>query len=905
MLPCEQGESCDELADTCGEPQPECTDNAECDDGEFCNGTEICDAGECQGSASPCADGQFCLEALDYCYEQECTAAQSVQVFVTSARFKADLGGLTGADDACTSAAAAAGLSGSWTAWLSDSTTDARDRILESEYQLLDGTVVANDLADLTDGALLAPINLDESGTPVSENPFLWTGTQPDGTGTNDTCSDWTDNTNSSIATQGDNTSAISTWTQLGSTAPCDFQRRLYCFADAAIDSTCDDGDPCNGNETCNALGRCRDGTLQDCALGGAVPDGANVLGEQLTVGKTDSSNILSLFWGDSCNAANVDYAVYEGQLRDFANSVPVVSPDCTTGGATSADVTLQDGDRYFLVVPMSVSGFEGSYGPASDGTQRPVSQSACASQLIGGCCSVDGDCDDGQLCTGMETCDAGLCQGGTGPCDNEFCLEDTGIDCVQCRSDQDCKDPDFCTDDLCVDGLCENIFDPGNFEFCRSDDPALVVDAPCAYDLGDTEVCVQFFQGADDGDLGGADEIAAIGWCFTWDSPELSFDCTDSDDDGVPDDITFLADSDLTTAVTCTPEDPNCRVRLAVLDTVDPVAPLPDAVLACARLQVNTNAGDLEIPIGLAEVTAGDVEGSSIPVYTKDDSIDFSDCCPADCNGDGVVDVADAIAVALESSDADGSDACNTQGDVPFDGVPCCDCNNDRIVDVADSVCIVNGIGQLSCSSARMSSSAVGMTETTELAKAADTSELSAGSGRSDLLAPRAATRIGVPLMLEQHVSDDSVVVPLIFRQGRDDGRPGGPDELSAFSICIDFDQDQLEFDETDEDGDGVPDALSLRLPSSHSPLVWVDLTRPSCELQLGVIDFSSPSEPLPDGTLAEIQFRRVGRASEGIWVRPGAIGPQSFADVLGTSVRGRVQGADRRVAAPVEGND
>jgi PKD repeat protein len=161
------------------------------------------------------------------------TAASGlVEVFVTAGAMKGNLGGLAGADATCTAAATAAGLAGTWTAWLSDSTTNAKDRILDAEYRRLDGTVVANDLADLTDGTLDAAINRDENGAAVSSNP--WTGTQSDGIGTAETCSDWTDSKNSSQGAQGDTDNTDGTWTQLGSTAPCDFNRRLYCFADVS-----------------------------------------------------------------------------------------------------------------------------------------------------------------------------------------------------------------------------------------------------------------------------------------------------------------------------------------------------------------------------------------------------------------------------------------------------------------------------------------------------------------------------------------------------------------------------------------------------------------------------------------------------------------------------------------------
>jgi hypothetical protein len=53
----------------------------------------------------------------------------------------------------------------------------------------LDGTRIANNNADLWDGSIIAPLNLDERGRLLPYFPgapflsFVWTGTNPDGTG--------------------------------------------------------------------------------------------------------------------------------------------------------------------------------------------------------------------------------------------------------------------------------------------------------------------------------------------------------------------------------------------------------------------------------------------------------------------------------------------------------------------------------------------------------------------------------------------------------------------------------------------------------------------------------------------------------------------------------------------------
>lgn len=133
------------------------------------------------------------------------------------------------------------------------------------------------------------------------------------------------------------------------------------------------------------------DGQLIGVALSqvpvGAVPDGSDVPGVQLTLAESSvQPGELDLFWGLSCVPTDDDYAVYEGMLDDFTSHVPVGIPGCTTGGATSTTIAPGAGDRYYLVVPLSPLGVEGSYGFRSDGTHRPQSLSACAQQVVADC---------------------------------------------------------------------------------------------------------------------------------------------------------------------------------------------------------------------------------------------------------------------------------------------------------------------------------------------------------------------------------------------------------------------------------------------------------------------------------------------------------------------------------------
>lgn len=150
-----------------------------------------------------------------------------VLVFLASSGYQGNFGGLSGGDTNCTTLANGSGFPGPWTAWLSDSTADAIDRIHDGgPYQnLANDSIIANDLADLTDGTLDTNILNIAGGT---EAVSVWTGTYPDGTvNPGQHCSDWT--STSGGGNYGTADFANSNWTQSGGVI-CDGFRRLYCF---------------------------------------------------------------------------------------------------------------------------------------------------------------------------------------------------------------------------------------------------------------------------------------------------------------------------------------------------------------------------------------------------------------------------------------------------------------------------------------------------------------------------------------------------------------------------------------------------------------------------------------------------------------------------------------------------
>ncbi len=158
-------------------------------------------------------------------------------VFVTSASFNGNLGGLEGADDKCQAEAdgpASIVPSGTYLAWLSDGFDSPDIRFTKSPhpYILPDGTKIAEDFTDLTDGSILHTINMDPTGKPLGRSN-LWTGTNPDGTSSDYTltCDGWTaDPLINFKGLAGDTTSSSTLWSHRYSQIICARRYRLICF---------------------------------------------------------------------------------------------------------------------------------------------------------------------------------------------------------------------------------------------------------------------------------------------------------------------------------------------------------------------------------------------------------------------------------------------------------------------------------------------------------------------------------------------------------------------------------------------------------------------------------------------------------------------------------------------------
>jgi len=164
-----------------------------------CGPCATCKKGKCKPKAdgTGCGPDQICSGGV--CLVPACGAGGPCRVFLSSIRYDGNLGGLNGADAKCQDLANAAGLPGSYKAWLSDSTSSPSSRFVPSTgpYQLVTGTTIAANFTDLTDGPLLAPITVTETGGGFGSSERVWTHSLSNGNAGADPgahCANWSTN---------------------------------------------------------------------------------------------------------------------------------------------------------------------------------------------------------------------------------------------------------------------------------------------------------------------------------------------------------------------------------------------------------------------------------------------------------------------------------------------------------------------------------------------------------------------------------------------------------------------------------------------------------------------------------------------------------------------------------------
>ncbi|MGH6691927.1 MAG: choice-of-anchor Q domain-containing protein [Gammaproteobacteria bacterium] len=180
---------------------------------------------------------------LETAQEEVCGGAESCTVFVTSTTHTGNLGGLAGGDAICQARAespVSMAAPGTYKAWLSTSAASAASRLTHATvpYKLVDGTTIADDWDDLTDGTLDAPINVTEAGAAVPAGARTWTGTNAAGDFNGPDCVAWSDETppnpppdpSETAGTAGSTAALNSQWTFDVIFLGCNPLPHLYCL---------------------------------------------------------------------------------------------------------------------------------------------------------------------------------------------------------------------------------------------------------------------------------------------------------------------------------------------------------------------------------------------------------------------------------------------------------------------------------------------------------------------------------------------------------------------------------------------------------------------------------------------------------------------------------------------------
>ena len=135
--------------------------------------------------------------------------------------------GLAAGDLICNLRAKAAGIGGTWAAWLSGPSKDAIERVTsQGPWKRLDGKVAFTNRAQLY-GEPLVPLEVDERGQRIADGSArVWTGTRAGGLKHAETCGGWTSSTSTGrYGLRGTDFSWTDSWWSY-----CNDELRLVCF---------------------------------------------------------------------------------------------------------------------------------------------------------------------------------------------------------------------------------------------------------------------------------------------------------------------------------------------------------------------------------------------------------------------------------------------------------------------------------------------------------------------------------------------------------------------------------------------------------------------------------------------------------------------------------------------------
>ncbi len=291
-----------------------------------------------------------------------------------------------------------------------------------------------------------------------------------------------------------------------------------------ADDTQCDDGNPCNGTETCDAAAGCQAGTPVNCDDGVAC-----------TVDSCDPASGGCIHTPDDsvCDNGNACDGI---EMCDGTQCVtkPGTVPGCGNGILEACE-ECDDGNNIDHDGCSATCLIESCTADAQCDDGNVCTTDTCG--YVAGCIYSNNDgvsCDDGDACTTGTTCSSGQCGGGTSvvcndgiDCTTDSC--DPVVGCVATENDAACDDGNPCTTNLCdaTSGcLTQNVADGTSCD----DGDACTTGTTCTAGVcaGGTPVT------CDDGNACTADTCDPVNGCVFTPTPGVACDdgdpCTNAD---------------------------------------------------------------------------------------------------------------------------------------------------------------------------------------------------------------------------------------------------------------------------------------------------------------------------------------------------------------------------------------
>lgn len=465
---CSDGVAC--TTDTCNEANDTCvhtTNNAACNDGQFCNGTETCHITQGCKAGTPvnCADAFSCTtdscdESTDSCKHKPVNSACNDGLYCNGVEScSATQGCIAGSPPNC-----------------SDNVSCTTDACNES-----------NDTCSHTTNNTACNDGLYCNGT---ETCHATQGCKPgtaitcsDGVAcTTDACNEATDSCsytpnnaacNDNQYCNGVEVCNLTQGCKPGTAVNC--SDGIACTTDACnesndtcthkpVNSSCNDGQYCNGVETCSATQGCVAGTAPNCNDNVAcTTDSCNETNDTCV----NTTNNAACSDGQYCNGAETCHATQgckPGTAPNCADSVPCTVDACNEANDTCThtvnNAACNDG--------LFCNGAETCH--ATNGCQ-PGTAPNCNDNVA---CTTDacnetndncthtpnhGSCSDSLFCNGAEFCDPVLgCKDAADPCAPPLQCNESGDVCVSCLNNSQCNDGLFCNGvETCVNGTCQS----------------------------------------------------------------------------------------------------------------------------------------------------------------------------------------------------------------------------------------------------------------------------------------------------------------------------------------------------------------------------------------------------------------------------------------------------------------